>query len=147
MIIAIGSDHGGFELKERLKRYLEELGYAVQDFGCYGKESVDYPDYAKKVACSVSKGECQKGLLICRNGIGMSIAANRFRVVRAATCFNEDVAMSSREHDDTNVLCLGADFVSEEEAKKITLAWLKARFDDNERRVRRIKKIEDDLHG
>ncbi|MFC2143086.1 ribose 5-phosphate isomerase B [Candidatus Aenigmatarchaeota archaeon] len=142
MKISIGSDHGGYELKEQIKSYLEK-NHDVKDHGTFSKESVDFPSFAKAVSISVSRGDCDRGVLICRNGIGMSIAANRLRGVRAVTCYNSDTAKSSRFHDETNVLCLGADFTDEEKSLEIIEAWLKQDFDDNEHRIRRLKKMDE----
>ncbi len=142
MKIAIGSDHGGYELKEELKKHLS-VNYEIIDVGIESNEPCDYPDVAKKVADSIVSEKSEKGLLICRNGIGMCIAANRFRGVRAAVCYDEKTAVSGRKHDNTNVLCLGADFTGRIESIKIVDAWLGADFDNQERRVRRIRKIDE----
>ncbi len=140
--IAIGSDHGGFELKEELKESLKKAGHEVKDCGTFSKDSCDYPDFAKNVAASIRKNESARGILICRNGVGINIAANRFKNIRAVTCFDTALAESSRFHDDTNVLCLGADMMDANKALEITSAWLSAPFDNNERRIRRINKID-----
>ena len=141
--IAIGADHGGFTLKETIKKYLEGRGYSVHDYGTFSPASVDYPDFAKKVAKAITSGECERGILLCRNGIGMSIAANRFKNVRAVTCYDVETAKSSRVHDNTNVLSLGADFLDEKKATEIVDSWIRTEFDDSERRVRRIRMIDD----
>ena len=143
MKIALAADHGGFELKEALKERLKEIGHEVKDYGTFSKDLCDYPDFAKNVAVSIRKKESEKGILICRNGIGMSIAANRFQNIRAVTCFDTDLAKSSRFHDDTNVLCLGADMLNINKALKISSVWLSSPFDNNERRLRRINKMDD----
>lgn len=141
MKIAIGSDHGGYELKEKVRNHLAGK-HKVTDVGTGSKESCDYPDFAKKVAMLISSKKVDRGILICRSGIGMCIAANRFKGVRAAVCHDEKAARIGRKHNDTNVLCLGADFTDEEESVKITEAWLNTGFDSNEKRVRRIEKID-----
>lgn len=143
MNIAIAADHGGFTLKETIKKYLEGRGYSVHDYGTFSEENVDYPDFAKKVANAIASGECERGILLCRNGIGMSIAANRFKNVRAATCYDVETAKSSRVHDNTNVLSLGADFLDDKKATAIVDSWIRTEFDDSERRVRRIRMIDE----
>ncbi len=140
MKIAIGSDHGGFILKEEIKSYVESLGYEVQDFGTYTKESVDYPDIAKKVAEAVVDGSCDKGILICGTGIGISIAANKVKGIRAALCHDTFSAHASREHNDANILAMGERVIGVELAKEITRTWLNAEF-EGERHLRRINKI------
>lgn len=140
MKIAIGSDHGGFILKEEIKSYVESLGYEVQDFGTYKKKSVDYPDIAKKVAEAVMDGSCDKGILICGTGIGISIAANKVKGIRAALCHDTFSAHASREHNDANILAMGERVIGVELAKEITRTWLNAEF-EGERHLRRINKI------
>jgi ribose 5-phosphate isomerase B len=140
MKIVIGSDHRGYELKEILKRRLAAAGHAVNDVGCVSSESTDYPDYAFAVARAVAIREAQRGILICSSGIGMSIAANKVRGIRAALCCNELMATRSRRHNDSNVLCLGADFISVARAGKIVNAWLGAEFESG-RHLRRLRKI------
>ncbi len=140
MKIIIGSDHAGFDLKQEIKRHLKDLNYEFEDLGCYSKESCDYPDYGFKVAERVAK-ENGKGILICGSGIGMSIAANKVKGVRAALCQNEEEAKLSREHNNSNILCLGARIISPENAKNIVKIWLETKFSGEERHERRIKKI------
>ncbi len=142
MRIALAADHGGFELKEKVKKYLENKNHIVCDYGTFSSDSVDYPDFARKVAMAVSTNECERGILICRNGIGMSIAANRFKGVRAATCYDKKTAESSRFHDNTNVLSLGSDFTKEKDALDIIDTWLTSQFDLTDRRLRREKKLD-----
>lgn len=137
-MIAIGSDHGGFELKKILMQEFDELNF--QDYGAFSTESVDYPDIAFHVAEDVSKGICEKGILICRSGIGMDIAANKVKGIRAALCFNPKMAEMAKRHEDANILTIGADYVTEEEAIKIVKAWLDNQF-DGERHQKRIDKI------
>jgi ribose 5-phosphate isomerase B len=140
MKVAIGSDHAGFMLKERLKKHLIKLNYEVKDFGTHSKESVDYPDIAFEVARDVSKGKFDRGILICGTGIGMCIAANKVVGIRAALCWDERTAELSRKHNDSNILCLGGRILGEEEAMKIVDVWLTTKFEGG-RHLRRIKKI------
>jgi ribose 5-phosphate isomerase B len=138
--IALGADHGGYELKEHLKHHLQGLGYEVLDVGCHSLESVDYPDYAEKAVALIESGECEKGVLICGTGIGMSIAANRHRAIRAANCFDEYTTVMSREHNNANVLCLGARVLSVEVAVHLMDTWLATEFAGG-RHQRRIAKF------
>lgn len=128
-MIAIGADHGGYKLKEEVKRYLEEKGIEVRDFGTYSEERADYPDIAKSVAKSVQSKECDKGILICRSGYGMSMVANKFKGVRSAPCFEETAAKFSRMHNDANVLALGADYVTTSKAIQIVRVWIATAFE------------------
>lgn len=138
--IVIGSDHGGFTLKEKIKKFLEKSGYKVKDIGCFNEESCDYPLYAYEVAAGVSSGKYSRGILICKSGIGNSIAANKLPGVRAALCYNLTAAKLSRQHNDANVLVLGALFTQEAMAKRIAGVWLKAQFEGG-RHLRRLKQI------
>jgi len=140
MKISIASDHAGFELKEKLKEYLVELGHKYEDFGTDSNDSVDYPDYALKVAKSVTKKECNRGILICSSGIGMSMAANKVPGIRAALCCNVEMARLSREHNDANVLTIGAKFIDDKTAKEMVHVWLTTDF-AGERHLRRVNKI------
>jgi len=140
--VALGADHRGFGLKEELKRWLTARGHEVTDFGPASAGCVDYPDYAFRVAGAVARRKVERGILICSTGIGMSIAANRFTKVRAALCSSVRQARLSREHNDANVLCLGADFVSAPEARRIVGVWLKAEFAGG-RHARRVAKLGD----
>lgn len=142
--IAIAADHAGFEEKELVKRTLDELGVEYDDFGTVSTESVDYPDYAKKVAEGVARGDYEQGLLVCGSGTGMAIAANKVPGVRAAVAWNEDIARLAREHNDANVLSLAARFTPAEEIDKIVRSWLAAKFDGgrHQRRVDKIAEIE-----
>ncbi|MDQ7082715.1 MAG: ribose 5-phosphate isomerase B [Aquificota bacterium] len=144
MKVAIGSDHAGFPLKERIKEHLLERGCEVLDFGTTSKESTHYPLFAKEVAFAVQRGEADRGILVCGTGIGMCITANKFRGVRAALCVNEYMARMSRLHNDANVLCLGDRVIGEELAISIVDAWLEAPFEGgrHEKRVELIKEIE-----
>ena len=128
-MIAIGADHGGYKLKEEVKRFLEEKGIEVKDFGTYSEEMADYPDIAKFVAKSVQSKECEKGILICRSGYGMSMVANKFKGVRSAPCFEETAAKFSRMHNDANVLALGADYVTTSKAIQIVRVWIATEFE------------------
>lgn len=128
-MIAIGSDHGGYELKEELKKCLEEEGLEYKDYGAFSKDRVDYPLIAKEVSKAVATNECEKGILICRSGYGMAMVANKFKGVRSAPCFCVKAAQFSRLHNDTNVLSLGADYVTVDEAKEILKTWLGTEFE------------------
>jgi len=139
--LPIGADHAGFELKERLKTELAALGFEPDDVGTDSPASVDYPDYAKRVAQRVSRGEAERGILMCGTGLGMSYAANRFPGVRAAVAWTPEIAELSRRHNDANVLILPARFVSEDEGVEIMKRWLEAPFDGG-RHETRIAKIE-----
>jgi ribose 5-phosphate isomerase B len=138
--VALGADHRGFGLKEDLKRWLAARGYKVFDLGPASAERVDYPDYAFKVADAVNRHEADRGILICSTGIGMSIAANRVLGVRAALADRVRLARLSREHNDANVLCLGADILSATEARRIVGVWLKTEFAGG-RHARRVRKL------
>jgi len=146
MRIAIAADHAGFEEKEKIKKTLDEIGVAYDDMGTYSGDSVDYPDYARKVGEAVADGLYDRGLLLCGSGTGMAIAANKVPGVRAAVAWNEDIARLSRQHNDTNVLALPARFLPQDEINKIVKAWLAADFEGgrHERRVEKIEKIEKD---
>ena len=141
MKIAMGADHGGFELKESLKKTLNHRGVLVEDVGCYSPAAVDYPDYARRVAVMVSEGLVNQGILICRTGIGMSMAANKFPRVRAALCLSPGMAISARSHNDANILVLGAELEDPVMANTILNAWLDATGFVEERHQRRIDKV------
>ncbi|MFH1127032.1 MAG: ribose 5-phosphate isomerase B [archaeon] len=144
-MIGIGSDHGGYELKEKVKAQLALLEYACKDFGTSSLESCDYPDSGEAVANCVASGECERGIVICTTGIGISIAANKVKGVRAALCRDVDSAVMTRRHNDANVLALGAKYTGERLAKKIVEAFLRTEFDgprpDGERHKKRVDKI------
>ena len=144
MKIAIASDHAGFEEKERLKPLLNELGIEFEDLGTVSTESVDYPDYARKVAEEVAQGKVDQGLLVCGSGTGMAIAANKVPGVRAAVAWSEEIARLAREHNDANVLALGARTTPVDQLPGIVRAWFGAKFDvgRHERRVEKIREIE-----
>ena len=141
-MIAIGCDHGGYQLKEEIKKYLEEKQISYKDLGCMNEERVDYPNIAKEVAKEVQSGNCEKGILICRSGIGMSIVANKFKGIRCVLCHDEFTAKYSRLHNDGNVLALGADVVSVNEAICILRMWLATEFEGG-RHQERINLIKD----
>jgi len=144
MKIAIAADHAGYEEKERLKPLLKELGVEFEDLGTVSPESVDYPDYARKVGDEVAQGKVDQGLLVCGSGTGMAIAANKVPGVRAAVAWDEEIARLAREHNDANVLSLAARFTPYEELEKIVRAWFAAKFDGGRhaRRVEKIREIE-----
>lgn len=141
MRIAIACDHGGVELKNRLGAYLREQGHEVRDFGTHTTQSCDYPDYAGPAARSVASGECDRGILICTTGIGMSIAANKVHGIRCALLSDLWSARMTRQHNDTNMMALGAGVVGEGLAKEIVDVWLKEEFTGGERHCRRIEKV------
>lgn len=140
MKVGIASDHRGFQMKNRLLQLIESLGHAVQDFGPDSSESVDYPDFASRVAKSVATNDVDRGILICGTGIGMCIAANKFAGVRAANCNDSVTAELSRLHNDANVVCLSADQLSDQLADQIIQIWLKTEFEAG-RHIRRLEKI------
>ena len=146
MKIAIGSDHAGFEDKEKVKKQLDELGYEYEDVGTNSTESVDYPIYAQKVAEKVASGEVEQGLLICGSGNGMQIAANKIRGVRAALAWNEETARLARQHNDANVLSVPARMISPEEVSKVVKSYLDAKFEGgrHQRRVEEISELENE---
>src|SRR5438128_8997455 len=146
MKIAIASDHAGFDEKERLKPMLDELGIQYEDLGTVSEESVDYPDYARKVADEVASGHVGQGLLVCGSGTGMAIAANKVPGVRAAVAWNEEIARLAREHNDANVLSIAARYTPMPEVENIVRAWFAAKFEGgrHERRVEKIEQIEKD---
>lgn len=138
--VAIGADHGGFEMKETLKKYLTELGYEVVDCGTNSKEAVDYPDFAFAVAQLVAQGKVFRGIMIDGAGIGSCMAANKVPGVRAAMCYDHATAVNSREHNDANLLTLGAGMIGENLAKQIVKVWLESEFGGG-RHSRRVEKI------
>ncbi len=140
MQISIGCDHAGFELKERVKRLLQDAHYQVQDEGTFNCDSVDYPDFAASVARKVSQGRSQRGILICGTGIGMSITANKLAEVRAALCHSVETARLSRQHNDSNVLAIGARVLETDLALEIVQEWLTTEFDAG-RHQERLEKI------
>ena len=141
-MIAIGSDHGGYKLKEEIKRYLEEKEIEYTDCGTFDEESVDYPEIAKTVALEVQNRQCEKGIVICTTGIGISIAANKVNGVRAALCTDSLCARMTRLHNDANVLALGANIVGPGLALEIVDVFLDTEFSGEERHQRRIDLLE-----
>lgn len=141
-MIAIGCDHGGYELKLEIIKYLEKQGLEYKDFGCDSLDSVDYPIYAKKVGQAILDGECEKGILICGTGIGISIAANKMKGIRCALCSDCFSAEATRLHNDTNIVALGGRVVGPELAIKIVDIFLHTSFSGDERHARRIGMIE-----
>jgi ribose 5-phosphate isomerase B len=140
MKIAIGSDHRGFTVKGKVVDLLKRLGHEVDDVGTFGVEAVDYPDFARQVACKVSNQQSDRGILICGSGIGMAIVANKFPGVRAAPCHDDLTAEMSRRHNDLNVLCLSADMLGEKLIDRMVEIWLTTEFEAG-RHARRVQKI------
>ncbi|MEJ0031338.1 MAG: ribose 5-phosphate isomerase B [Bacteroidota bacterium] len=138
--IAIGADHAGFELKEKVREWLTRSGFESKDFGTYSSESADYPDFAHPVALAVEKKEFDLGILICGSGNGVAITANKHQGIRAAICWNEELASLARQHNDANVLCLPARYISGDLAMKIVDKFLSSSFEGG-RHDRRVKKI------
>jgi len=141
MRIVIGADHAGFELKHMLVTYLRELGYTVEDLGTESADPVDYPDYAEAVARALVAGRADRGILICGSGVGASVAANKVPGIRAGVCHDTYSARQGVEHDDLNVLVLGARVIGPELAKELVRAFLTARFSGEERHRRRLEKL------
>ena len=143
-MIAIGSDHGGYKLKEEIKKYLEEKEIEYKDCGTNSEERIDYPEIAKTVAEQVKNKKCNSGILICRSGIGMSIVANKYKGIRCALCHDEFTAKYARLHNDSNILAIGADVVSENEAICILRMWLATEFEGgrHQERINLINEIE-----
>jgi ribose 5-phosphate isomerase B len=139
--VILGSDHAGFDLKERVKKALERLGVPYEDVGTHGLASVDYPDFAHRVAEAVEKGSYTRGIVVCGTGLGVSMAANRHPGVRAAVAYDEETARLSREHNDANVLALGGRSLDHGLAERILEVWLKTPFAGG-RHARRVAKIE-----
>ncbi len=138
--IAIGSDHAGFCLKEKLKSFLAKEGYEVQDFGTDSEESVDYPDYIHPLAKTIEEGKLETGIILCGSGNGVAMVANKYRHVRAAVCWNEEISKLARQHNNANILALPARFLKEEDAVKIVHAFLTTPFEGG-RHERRVNKI------
>lgn len=141
-MIAIGCDHGGFELKEKVVAYLKEHGLEYKDFGCYSKDSCDYPIFGRAAAEAVASGECDRGIVICTTGIGISMVANKVKGVRCALCADTHSAKMTRLHNDANVLAMGAAIVGEGLAMSILETFLNTEFSGEEKHVRRINLIE-----
>jgi len=143
MKVALGSDHGGFRLKEIMVRFLAEKGYQVLDLGAHTQDPSDYPDFARAVAKAILSKKAERGILICGSGVGASVAANKFPGIRAAVCHDTFSSHQGVEDDEMNVLCLGERVIGLELAKEIVLSFLSARFSGAERHVRRLKKVEE----
>jgi ribose 5-phosphate isomerase B len=142
-MIALGSDHGGFSLKQEIIAYLKEQNLEYKDYGCFNEEACDYPIYGKAVANAIVSGECDKGILICGTGIGISIAANKIKGIRAALCHDCFSAEATRLHNDANILAMGARVVGPGHALKIVDTFLSTEFSGDERHKNRISLIED----
>ena len=142
-MIAIASDHGGFDLKESVKKHLAERGMEVKDFGTYDKNSCDYPGFGRAAAEAVAAGECEKGIVICTTGIGISIVANKVPGIRCALCSETTTARLTREHNDANVLAMGGGMTGELLANEIVDVFLDTPFSGLEKHARRISKIEE----
>ena len=140
-MIALGSDHGGFDLKERIKAYLDEKNIAYKDFGCPNKESCDYPIFGRAAAEAVASGECEKGIVICTTGIGISIAANKVKGIRCALCGDVMSAEMTRRHNDANMLAMGAGMIGPNVAERIVETFLNTEFEGG-RHERRVNLIE-----
>ncbi len=139
-IIALGCDHAGFEFKEETRNLLEKIGVTFKDFGTYSPDSVDYPDFAHAVATAVEKKEYEFGILICGSANGVAITANKHQGIRAAICWNEELAALARQHNDANILCLPARFISFDVAEKIIEKFLSTKFEGG-RHANRVNKI------
>ena len=144
--IAIGCDHRGFALKELIMPFLQNAGYSYQDFGCYSTDPVDYPDIAQKVGEAIASGNFDQGILICNTGIGMSIAANKIKGIRAALCCDVFAAQRARQHNDANILCLRGEDMDTESALEIVKTFLATDFEDGRHllRVNKIRALERD---
>ncbi len=149
MKIAIGSDHGGYELKKSIIEFLIEAKYAVEDFGTHSKESCDYPLIGFEVAKSVSDGRADRGILVCKTGVGMAIIANKLHGVRAAACYDKDMTKLSREHNDCNIIVLAANYTDFKQAKEMLEIWLTTEQsgDRHQRRITQIKELESKIKG
>ena len=144
MKIALACDHGGYAMKEELKGWLTELGHAYEDFGCYSTDSCDYPDFAAAAARAVADGKCEKGIVVCTTGIGISIAANKIRGIRCAHCADCLEARLTREHNDANMMAIGAGFTGKNMAERMVEVFLSTEFEGgrHERRVNKMMALE-----
>ena len=140
MKIALGCDHGGYELKEFVKTVLEKLGHTYEDFGCYSKESCDYPDFGEAAARAVAEGKCDRGIVICTTGIGISIAANKVKGIRCAHCADCRQAEMTRRHNDANMMAIGAGFTGKNMAERMVEVFLSTEFEGG-RHARRVDKM------
>ena len=141
-MIALGADHGGYKLKEEIKKYLDDIGLEYKDFGTHNEERCDYPEFAEKVAKAVQSKECEKGILVCGTGFGVSIVANKFKGIRCASCWNEEVAKLFKGHNNGNVIALPGRFINISQAVVILRAWLGTEFLDG-RHSERLQMIEE----
>ena len=141
MKIALACDHGGYEMKEQIKTWLTELGYEYEDFGCHSTASCDYPEFAAAAARAVAGGSCDKGILVCTTGIGISIAANKIKGIRCAHCADCLQAQLTREHNDANMMAIGAGFTGPNMAKEMVKVFLTTAFSGGERHVRRVNGV------
>ena len=141
-MIALGCDHGGFELMQSVKAYLRELGLEYEDFGTYDTNSCDYPVFGQAAAKAVQSGKCDRGIVICSTGIGISIAANRFKGIRCGLCHDVMTARLTREHNNANMLAMGAKCVDEKLAREIVKTFLETEFSNGERHIRRVELID-----
>lgn len=146
-MIALGCDHAGYSLKEAIKAYLDSVGEKYTDFGTYSEEAVDYPVYAAKAAHAVADGECDKGILCCGTGIGISIAANKVKGIRAAVCSDAFSAEMTRKHNDANILCMGARVITTEKALELVRIFLTTDALHEERHMRRVQMLTDMENG
>ena len=142
MKVSIACDHGAYELKEEVKNYLAAKGYEMVDEGTYSLDSCDYPDFARKAALDVAEGKCEKGIVLCTTGIGVSMVANKVSGIRCALCHNEDCAKMTRLHNDANMMAMGAKYIDADLAKKMVDIFLTTEFSNEEKHQRRINKIE-----
>lgn len=138
--VAIASDHAGYEMKEEMKRYFGGKLFKIEDFGCFSSDSVDYPDYVHPMAAAVNEGRYDFGIAICGSGNGMTMTANKYRNVRAALCWNPEIASLARRHNDANVICLPARFISQGEAEQLVEIFLTTDFEEG-RHVARVYKM------
>ena len=145
-MIALGSDHGGYKLKEEIKKYLDEIGLEYKDFGTHNEERCDYPEFAEKVAKAVQTKECEKGILVCGTGFGVSIVANKFKGIRCASCWNEEVAKLLKGHNNANVIALPGRFINVSQAIVILRAWIATEFMEgrHSERLQMIENIENE---
>lgn len=141
-MIALGSDHGGYDLKCQIMEHLKERGLEFQDFGCFDKSSCDYPDFGKAAAQAVAEGKCDRGIVVCTTGIGISISANKIPGIRCALCTDPYLAKMTRLHNDANMLALGGGFTGQNLALEIVDVFLDTEFSEEEKHKRRISKIE-----
>ncbi len=141
-MLALGSDHGGYDLKRQVMEHLKERGIACKDFGCYDKESCDYPDFGKAAARAVASGECDKGIVVCTTGIGISIVANKVPGIRCALCTDPYLAKMTRLHNNANMLALGGGVTGKNLAFEIVDTFLDTEFSQGENHIRRISKLE-----